>query len=45
VMECTQARQLVPVMLGTIRGVVERREGQSGGPMSVPTGRGTSDDR
>lgn len=28
VMECTEARQVVPMLLGTIRGVVERREGQ-----------------
>ncbi|HEU5103125.1 MAG TPA: hypothetical protein VFU22_29090 [Roseiflexaceae bacterium] len=30
VAECTEGRQVVPMLLGTIRGVVERREGQSG---------------
>ena len=29
VMECTEGRQVVPMLLGTIRGVVERREGQT----------------
>ena len=29
VMECTEGRQVVPTLLGTIRGVVERRAGQT----------------
>jgi hypothetical protein len=29
VMECTEGRQVVPMLLGTIRGVVERRTGQN----------------
>ena len=29
VAECTEGRQVVPTLLGTIRGVVERREGQA----------------
>jgi hypothetical protein len=29
VMECTEGRQVVPMLLGTIRGVVERRGGQT----------------
>lgn len=29
VTECTEGRQVVPVLLGTIRGVVERRAGQT----------------
>jgi hypothetical protein len=29
VMECTEGRQVVPVLLGTIQGVVERRAGQT----------------
>ena len=28
VMECTEGRQVVPMLLGTLRGVVERRSGQ-----------------
>jgi hypothetical protein len=28
VMECTEGRQVVPMLLGTLRGVVERRLGQ-----------------
>jgi hypothetical protein len=28
VTECTEGRQVVPMLLGTIRGVVERRVGQ-----------------
>jgi hypothetical protein len=30
VTECAEGRQVVPMLLGTIRGIVERREGQSG---------------
>jgi hypothetical protein len=29
VMECTEGRQVVPMLLGTVRGVVERRAGQT----------------
>ena len=29
VMECTEGRQVVPMLLGTIRGIVERRAGQT----------------
>ena len=29
VTECTEGRQIVPMLLGTIRGVVERRAGQT----------------
>ncbi len=29
VIECTEGRQVVPMLLGTIRGVVERRGGQT----------------
>jgi hypothetical protein len=29
VTECTEGRQVVPVLLGTIHGVVERRAGQT----------------
>jgi hypothetical protein len=29
VMECTEGRQVVPMLLGTIRGVVEWRAGQT----------------
>ena len=29
VMECTEGRQVVPMLLGTIRGIVERRTGQT----------------
>jgi hypothetical protein len=29
VIECTEGRQVVPVLLGTIHGVVERRAGQT----------------
>ena len=28
VLECTEGRQVVPMLLGTLRGVVERRSGQ-----------------
>ena len=28
VMECTEGRQVVPMLLGTLRGIVERRSGQ-----------------
>jgi hypothetical protein len=28
VIECSEGRQVVPMLLGTIRGIVERREGQ-----------------
>jgi hypothetical protein len=29
VLECTVGRQVVPMLLGTIRGIVERRAGQT----------------
>jgi len=29
VMECTEGRQVVPMLLGAIRGAVERRAGQT----------------
>jgi hypothetical protein len=29
VTECTEGRQVVPMLLGTLRGVVERRAGQT----------------
>jgi hypothetical protein len=32
VIECTEGRQVVPMLLGTIRGVVERRAGQTPNP-------------
>jgi hypothetical protein len=29
VTECTEGRQVVPMLLGTVRGIVERRTGQT----------------
>ena len=29
VTECTEGRQVVPMLLGTLRGIVERRAGQT----------------